>query len=88
MKLRYTLEDVDMGDEIISVPVGESAGKVHGILKMNAASQEILNLLRHDITEDEIVTVLAEKYENDRNQLAIYVKRVLSELREAGLLEE
>ena len=35
MKLKYTFEAVDMGDEIIFVPVGDKASEVHGVLKLS-----------------------------------------------------
>lgn len=87
MKLKYRFEDVDMGEEIISVPVGANADQVKGVLKQNSESREILNLLINDITEDELVATLAMKYENDRSELVNYVHSVISTLRDADLLE-
>lgn len=87
MKLKYSFEDVDMGDEIISVPVGENSDQVQGVLKLNVGGREILNLLVEDTTEEEVVESLALKYENDREQLAQYVHNVISKLQKAGLLE-
>ncbi|MBR0463696.1 MAG: PqqD family protein [Clostridia bacterium] len=88
MKLKYSFETVDMGEEIISVPVGEGVEKIHGILKHNKEGQEILEQLEEDTTEEQIVDVLASKYENDRETLAAYVHRTVETLRNAGLIEE
>ena len=88
MKLKYTFESVDMGDEIISVPVGEGALKVQGVLKLNAEGREILDMLKADTTEKQIVDALEAKYENDRAMLVRYVGDALRSLRDAGLIEE
>ncbi len=88
MKLICKFESVDMGNEIISVPVGEQAAKIHGILKLNAEGQEILSLLEKQTTEEQVVDALAAKYENDRKNLEEYVHMVLNKLRASALLDE
>ena len=88
MKLKYSFELVEMGEEIIFVPVGEGAGAVHGILKLNNQAREILDLLTKETTKEQIVEVLAAKYENDVDSLCLYVERVLVYLQSIGLLDE
>lgn len=88
MKLKYTFENVDMGTEIISVPVGEGANNVHGVVKLNKEGKEILELLREDITEQQIVNKLTAKYENDRATLENWVAKVIETLKNANLLED
>ena len=88
MKLKYQFEAVDMGDEIILVPVGEGADRVHGILKLNTEGREIVDLLKNETTEASILDALAAKYENDRSVLAGYVESVVAALRGADLLAE
>ena len=58
MKLKGTFEPVDMGDEIVMVPVGNNTGKVQGIIKLDPAGKEILDLLTAYDNEDEVVRVL------------------------------
>ena len=86
MKLKYTFEMVDMGEEIICVPVGEGADQVHGVLKLNAEGREILDFLKEETTEKAIVDALAAKYENERAILVGYVRTVLDSLCAADLL--
>ena len=88
MKLKYTFADVEMDDGIVMVPVGNGVKEVHSLLKINQAGQEILQLLTADTSENEIVETLSRKYENGRETLQGYVRKVLDTLREAGLLEE
>lgn len=88
MKLKYSFEPVDMGDEIILVPVGKSATIVHGVVKLNREGLEIINMLNSQTSEDDLVKTLTAKYENDRDELVFYVHHVLDQLQKAGLLEE
>ena len=88
MKLKYSFETVDMGNEIILVPVGEGAEKVHGVVKLNHEGREILELLKEETSEEAIVSSLANKYENDRATLMSYVLKAIENLRNYGLLTE
>ncbi len=88
MKLKYIFADVEMDDGIVMVPVGNDASQACGVLKLNQAGQEILHLLTDDTSESEIVDSLSRKYEDGRDTLQGYVRKVLETLREAGLLEE
>ncbi len=88
MKLRCVFEPVDMGNEIIAVPVGNGAKEVHGVLKLNKEAQEILTLLEKDTKEEDIVNCLVEKYKSNRQVIEEYVNKVLVVLRKADLLEE
>ena len=88
MKLKFTFEMVDMGEETICVSVGEGAAQVHGVLKLNKEGQEILELLKEETNEETIVAALAAKYENERNILTGYVRSIVENLRNAGLIAE
>ena len=87
MKLTQNLEFVDMGNEIVAVPVGGGSTQVQGVLKLNKEGQEIIDLLQNETTEEEIIDLLASKYENDRPVLAEYVHKTITILENAGLIE-
>ena len=88
MRLKYKLESVDMGDEIVSVPVGKGANNAQGILKMNKEGKEILDLLEVETTEERIVNELMTKYSNSRETIMMFVHNILETLRRSGMLEE
>ena len=88
MKLKYALEAVDMGDEIILVPVGNDADTVSGVLKVNKEAHEIVKLLEEKENESGIIDSLSSRYENDVETLSQYVHRIIETLRKSGLLEE
>lgn len=88
MKLICTFEVVEMEDEIIFVPIGDSADEVHGVLRLNKEAFEIIKHLETDVSEEHIVDILKSKYENERSELVKYVHEVITTLREIGLIEE
>ena len=88
MKLLSAFETVDMGEELIAVPVGDGAVKVSGVIKLNRSGKEILDLLEKGLSEKEIVEYLSEHYDNDRDTLVRYVKKIIMIMKEAGLLVE
>lgn len=87
MKLKYTFETVNMGDEIILVPVGENASEVHGVIKLNAEGKEIVDVLQNDTSEEFIIQMLMGKYSNDPDEIKKYVKDVIGILQKEDLLE-
>ena len=88
MKLKYSFECIDVDDEIIAVPVGKNSKGIHGVLKLNKTGKEILDLLTCDTSEERIVNALADRYEDDREQLISYVQAAVDALHKAGLLDE
>ena len=88
MKLKYTFESIDMEDEIISVSVGNGANQLHGILKMNREGKDILELLKEDTSESEIINTLSKKYGVEKETISDSVNRVIDTFRTNGLLIE
>ena len=88
MKLKYDFETVELGDDYVSVPIGERSNTFHGVIKLNKEGMEIFNLLKTDISEESIVNILASKYENNRETISDYVSQAIKRLREIGVIEE
>lgn len=86
MKLNYTFEFMEIDDEVVAVPVGDNAGKLHGIVKLNASGAEILKMIQDGKTEREIVDALNKKYQSADSELGKYVSKYLIHLNEIGLL--
>ena len=88
MKLKYSFEIVDMGNEIIAVPVGNNADQIKGVIKLNKEGLEIFNLLKVDSSEDSIIHDLIGKYENAPESIDSYVHGFVTYLKQQGLLVE
>lgn len=88
MRLTHKFETVEMGDEIVAVPVDESANSLHGVLKLNKEGAEILEMLKDDISEETIINNLAIKYDNDYESLSQLVHTFIETLKTHDLIAE
>jgi hypothetical protein len=75
-------------DEIVAVPVGETAVKLNGMLLLNKVSLVIWNCLEQDTTVDGIVKALTDAFEVSPEEAKADTLEFLEGLRAAGLLEE
>lgn len=64
------------------------SGKFSGLVKTNSTANYIVELLKHDITEEEIVENMLSKYEVSKETLSQDVKKVIKNLRSIGALDE
>ena len=87
MKLKHTFEIMEIDDQIMAVPVGDCAEEFHGILKINQSAAAILELLKEDTTEEEIVAKLLKEYDSTEEELQAFVHEYLEQLKEAELVE-
>lgn len=87
MHLKYSFEKIDMGDEIILIPIGKGSDIIRGVLKLNKEGCEIIELLKQETNEDKIVNILEAQYTNDRLVLNQYVHDVVMKLDKLGIIE-
>ena len=88
MKLCCHFEAVNMGDEIIIVPVGIGANLIQGVVKVNKEGLEIFELLESDISEDDIIIKLIEKYDSDPETISMYVHKFIELLKNHEIIIE
>lgn len=86
MKLNYKFVTMDMNGQVVAVPVGDSAGEVHGMIRMNKTAAVILSLLEEDTTEEEIIDSLLERFDVSRETLALEVHKLIVHLQNEGLV--
>lgn len=87
MKLICSFETIDMGEEYVAVPVGEFADRVRGVFKLNDTGLEILELLNNDMNEEQIVSALSYKYDDERSIITEYVHNVIDYLDKNELIK-
>lgn len=88
MKCKYLFEKMELDGQIVAVPVGEGADELHAVLNVNEEAMRILELLREDTTEQEIVSKLLSEYEGTAESIAPLVKAFIEHIRQEGLIEE
>ncbi len=86
MKLKFTFESMKLEDAIIAVPVGNSAETFRGVIKLNDSAAEIFELLKEETSEEEIITILKERYGNDP-KLEGFVQCTIEYLTREGILD-
>lgn len=69
------------------IMVGAGTG-FSGLVKSNKTAAFIIDCLKAEVTEEEIVAKMLEKYNAEKNQVAADVKMVLDNLRKIGALDE
>lgn len=88
MKLKYNFVTNKVADRIVAVAVGEDANKFSGFIKMNDTGAYIFNMLKNDVTEDEIVASVEREYDGaDSEQIRNTVKAFIVKLRESDVIE-
>lgn len=88
MKNKYIFEKMELEGSIVAVPVGESATNFHAVLNLNEEAMRILELLKEETTEKEIVSKLLLEYEGTEEQISSLVHSFIEQLRQEDLLEE
>ena len=85
MKLKNDFITHEADGQQLMISVG---GNFSGMVRSNSTAAEIINMLASDITKDEIVEAMLEKYDVEREKLESDVDRVLAALRSIGAIDE
>lgn len=86
MKLKSTFISQDIDDTRFLVPVGGEA--FSGLVRGNRSAAFILDRLKENTTEEQIVDAMCEKFDAPRETIAADVREVLEKLRGIGAIEE
>ena len=88
MRLKYNFVTNKVADRIVAVAVGDDAQKFNGFIKMNDTGAFIFNMLRNDVTVDEIADAMKREYEGVcEDELRSTVSKFIDNLRESDVLE-
>ena len=86
MKLKKEFVTQTIDDTQFLVPVGAEA--FHGIVRSNATAAFIVDCLREETTEEDIVDLMCAKYDAPRDVIAADVAEIINTLRGINALEE
>ena len=88
MKLKYTFVINEVADQMVAVPVGDDLAGFNGFLKVNDIGAEILEILKNDLTVEEIAAKMLEKHpESNMEEALETVKEFTAKLIENGIVE-
>ena len=87
MKLKDGFITHNTRDENLLVATGEAGKSFNGIVRNNETAAFIAELLKNEITEDEIVNKILEEYDVDEKTARKDVKKLLDTFKREGFLE-
>ncbi len=88
MKLKYNFVTNEVADKIVAVAVGGDLEKFNGFIKMNDTGAYIFNMLKSDVSEEEIVAAMKKDYEDAaEEEIRETVSEFVGKLKEADVLE-
>lgn len=87
MKLKEGFITYNTGDENLLVATGEAGKSFNGIVRNNETAAFIAELLKNEITEEEIVNRILDTYDVDENTAKKDVRKLLDTFKREGFLE-
>ena len=88
MKLKQMYETMDLDDQVIAIPLGDREDGYHGVVKLNETGAFIFNLLRKEISEEEIIQAVQREYNAQVEKVCDDVRECIEALQSKGLLED
>lgn len=88
MKLNEEFLIYDMDGERTLVPTGDAAEKYHGIVRCNETASFVIQCLKNDTTEENLVKALEQEYTGEHERIVNNVRKTLETLRAIGALIE
>lgn len=87
MKLKYEFVVNQVADKMVAVAVGDALSEFNGFIKMNDIGAEIFEILKNDVTIEEIVKIMLEKHPDATEAEALEtVTEFTNKLKEEGVL--
>ena len=74
------------GEDYIVVAVGDDAEDFNKLITLNSVGAYIYNLLNNDMTYEEIVSAVLDKYDADRKTVENDINIFLADAKKAGLI--
>ena len=74
------------GEDFVIIATGEATKNFNGIIKLNNMGGEIVSFLSNDISEEEIIKAIVEKYEVEYETAKEDIRNILDSLRKAGVI--
>ena len=86
MKLNQNFIKHIIDGQTVVVPTADA--HFHGLVQGNKSVEVIMDCLENDTTEDEIVEVLYNRFDGDKEQMKADVHDVVTRLKEIGAIDD
>ena len=88
MKIKDGFVLREIADTIVAVPTGDLVNEFEGIIDLNSTGKFIWELLENDISIEEVINKLMEKYNVDEDSARKNAEKFIDNLRKANIIEE
>ena len=88
MRLKYKFVVRNVAGQSVALAVGNTNKNFNGMIKLNSVGEYIFKLLENDISFDETVAKITEKYEVDVPTASKALETYLKTLKDNDLIEE
>lgn len=86
MKVAPNFEMVKIADDYMLIPVGDQMDAFNGTVVLNDVSAFLLEKMKNDMSEDELVRLTTEEFDVDFETAQADVKMVLDEMMRIGII--
>lgn len=87
MKLKENFDVIEIAGDYMAVPTGENMALYGGSVVLNEVSAFLLNAMKNQVTEEELLELLLNEYEVERETAATDLKSILNVFENLGLIE-
>lgn len=88
MNISDGFELIDIAGEYIAVPVGKRAESFQGVVVLAEAAAFLLEHMKKNMTIDELVELLVNNYDVNRERALIDISEMLKSLKDMGLITD
>lgn len=88
MKLKSEFVLRNFSDKFFAVPVNDSADSNNILITMNSTGAFVFNLLQNEVSYNDVIDKLTEKYDIDQATAKDDFDAFLTKVREVGMLDE
>ncbi len=88
MKLKKGFVTQNFQGQQLMVAVGAEAKRFHGMARSNETAAFIIDRLKSETSEEQIITAMLEEYDADEHTVRKDVRHIVEQLRGIGAIDE
>lgn len=87
MKLKYDFAVRNVAGQTVAVAVGKNSREFNGMIKLGGSGEFIFNLLKNEISFEELVAAFLKEYDATEEQARTTIEKFITSVKEYGILE-